>query len=132
MHKTSAWIIGLVLFLLIGSILLLGSGFLWTRGFPLYRMTSQRFAPDSNWFHHGMGIRWGLPVMGIIGGLLMLALPLGLIVLIVLGTILLVRSLQRKDYLSHEPPSTHCSHCGRRVEPHWKVCPYCGEKLSEE
>lgn len=61
--------------------------------------------------------------------LFVLALPLGLIALLVVGGVWLARST--KPTSSHVDESLACPNCGKEVEPGWKVCPNCGERLAD-
>jgi hypothetical protein len=82
------------------------------------------------------------PFTGLLGGLL----PLGFLVLVVLGIIWLVRSLSSHPRV--EPGVTvqaapaevlptqsaaeadhACKRCGSHLEVSWKVCPHCGKKI---
>ena len=131
MNKIWPWIIGIAVFLLLGLALLLGTGLLRTQGMPMVWFRGyERGFRDNYLPHHGM--RWGLPVLGIFGMFLMLAFPLGLLAVIVLGIIMLVRSLQQPDRRPSNPQISHCSNCGNSVEPDWRVCPYCGEAQRED
>jgi len=65
------------------------------------------------------GFGFGLPFMGF--G--MILWPLLTIGLVVLGIVWLVRAV------SPSTPTTTCAHCGKPVQPGWKACPHCGEKL---
>lgn len=83
-----------------------------------------------DWDHHGM--RWGVPMMGLFGGLLMLILPVGLLALTVVGVVLLVKALQQPNRDGPAYMARYCDHCGKKVAPDWQVCPYCGESLKGE
>lgn len=48
------------------------------------------------------------------------------IVFILLAVVIFVYwIMQRNKKVLH-----HCEHCGREVEPEWKLCPYCGHPRS--
>ena len=132
MRKIWPWLAVLVVFLVLGLIILFGAGVFNNRGFlPNSRFLGQGIAPN-NWHHHGFGLRWGLPIMGILGGLLLLIIPGGLIALIVLGIYLLARSTGKKENPYGERSIPHCPNCDAEVESGWHVCPYCGENLGED
>jgi hypothetical protein len=57
--------------------------------------------------------------------LLMLAIPLSHIAWLVMAAIWLARSAEP----SPGREALNCTHCGGEVQPGWKACPYCGEKL---
>jgi len=134
MKKIWMWIVGITIVVLIGTVILLGIGLLRTQRMPLsWYQDSEPLWRERGWFSHGMGMRgsWGLPVMGLFGWLIMLAFPLGILTLIILGTIYLVQAIQKPQRDPSEPMLRHCDSCGREISPDWKVCPYCGESLGE-
>lgn len=137
MKKFWPWIIGLtVLFLLIGVMLLFGTGLLRFQRNPMmwYGEGDQTWRGDYGGFPSmGMHGRRGFSLLGSFGWMLMLLFPLGILTLVVLGVFFLVRSLSNNNTGSpSQPLIAHCDHCGRKVEADWKVCPYCGELLGEE
>ncbi len=86
-------------------------------------------------FMGGRGYYGGYGMMGpwmmgpwMMGGFfLMWLLPLGFVVLLVLGIALLLKG--RGD--TPAAPTSTCPSCGRGVQPDWKNCPYCGTSLSK-
>lgn len=85
---------------------------------------------------------------GVWGGSWMWLVPLGFLILLVVGVYVLVRALN-KPSASPAPavsavsanagsiqaspevvPSRACANCGRAAEAEWKVCPYCTEPLA--
>ncbi len=62
---------------------------------------------------------------GFLWTLLLLALPVGLVVLLILGGLALARSR------GEGPPAEEalCPACGEPVADEWAVCPYCSEEL---
>ncbi len=87
---------------------------------------------------------WGMMGPGMMGGwalrygvlswLLMLtamALPLGLLILLILGTVWLARGVSGPGAVPPPaPPSVQtCPNCGQAVQLDWRLCPYCGESL---
>jgi hypothetical protein len=114
--------------MIIGLVFLLGLGILRIQRTPMvWDNGGSNVWFDGDWDHHGM--RWGVPMMGLFGGLLMLILPVGLLALTVVGVVLLVRALQQPNRDEPVYLAQHCSHCGKKVAPDWQVCPYCGESL---
>ena len=76
----------------------------------------------------GMMGGWGFGPLGWIGGIFMWLIPIGLIVLVVLGIAWLVRSLGSGAV--NPPAATRaCPNCGRSVQADWRNCPYCGTAL---
>jgi len=67
---------------------------------------------------------WGL-LAGLTMLLFMIAIPLGFVALLAIGVMWLVRSAGR----FRVGKALSCPHCGREVQPGWKVCPHCGGKL---
>ena len=121
------WIIGIGLVLILGLLFLLGLGIFGQRGSAMTWMTGGSDVWRNSWNHHG--IRWGAPMMGLFGGLLLWLFLIGLVALTVVGIVLLVRALQspNRDRIDH--PQHVCDHCGKKVDADWQVCPYCGEPL---
>jgi RNA polymerase subunit RPABC4/transcription elongation factor Spt4 len=76
----------------------------------------------------GVHTPWG-SVGGVVIALFVVALPLGLIALLIVGGVWLARSAQSTP--SPRDESLVCPSCGEEVEPGWKACPNCGERLAE-
>ncbi len=79
------------------------------------------------WGYRGWGMMgWGYSPFGSIGMFFMWLIPLGFIVLTVLGVAWLVR-------ISSSPTSLSTGHdfasCGLDVQADWQNCPYCGTAL---
>ncbi len=124
------WIIGIGTILILCLVILLGVGFVRLQFMPMDWVNGgSNVWGFGNWHHHG--IRWGAPMMGMFGGLLMLIIPLGFLVLVGVGVFFLVKALQQPNRDRFEPAARHCDHCGKTVSPDWQVCPYCGESLKE-
>jgi uncharacterized membrane protein len=75
----------------------------------------------------GMMGGWGFGPFGWIGMIFMFLIPVGFLVLIVLGVIWLIRSITGGTKPASEMRS--CPNCGRGVQPDWRNCPYCGTAL---
>jgi hypothetical protein len=123
------WIIGIGIIFTIGLLLLLGLGFLRIQSMPMNWINGgSNVWRDGNWHHDG--VRWGVPMMGLFGGLLMIIFTLGFLGLTVVGVVLLVRALQSPQRNGGSLlVGEHCKQCGKKVSPEWQVCPYCGESL---
>jgi len=72
---------------------------------------------------------WGWP-----GFFLMLAFPLGFLVLLILGVVWLIRLTGGAQAGPPAPPPAApsgktCPSCGKAVQEDWQLCPYCGESL---
>lgn len=125
------WIIGIGIILTIGFVLLLGLGYLRIQSMPINWMVGgNNVWREGNWHHHG--VQWGVPMMGLFGGLLMIIFTLGFLGLAVVGIVLLVRALQQPNRDQPASLARHCDHCGKVIAPDWQVCPYCGEPLKGE
>ena len=70
--------------------------------------------------------RWGYSPFGWIAMIFMGLIPVGIIVLAILGIVWLVRSSG-----SFNPPAADhaCPNCGKGVQADWQNCPYCGASL---
>jgi hypothetical protein len=123
------WVIAITIIVMMGLLFLLGVGLLSVRGMPMHWISDGSSVWRGGFWHHH-GFRGGIPMMGLFGGLLMLIFPVGLLVLIIGGIVLLVRALQQPNTDRVDEAARHCGHCGKRVAPDWQVCPYCGEPLS--
>ena len=60
------------------------------------------------------------------GMALMWLIPLGTLVLVVLGIVWVV---QRLSGGSTSAPARVCANCGKPAQADWKICPYCGNQL---
>lgn len=128
MKNVLLWIIAIGTILIIGLIFLLGLGYLRIQGMPMsWIYGGSNVWLGGNWHHHGL--RWGVPMMGLFGGLLMVIFTLGFLGLVVVGVVLLVRALQQPNRAQPSNLVRHCDHCGKQTAPDWQVCPYCGEPL---
>lgn len=82
---------------------------------------------------------WTFPL----GGVMMLSavlIPLGVLILVVVGVVWLVNNLSRSGRAPADrvppveqvppAPGRNCPNCGKPVQDDWKACPYCGTSLS--
>ena len=76
----------------------------------------------------GMMSGWGFAPFGWIGMLFMWLVPIGFLVLVVLGIAWLVRALGSRD--NPPVPGQTCPSCGRDVQAGWRNCPHCGATLT--
>ncbi len=76
----------------------------------------------------GMMGGWGLAPFGWIGMIFMWLIPIGFIVLTVLGVVWLVRAVGGRATLGS--PARACPSCGRGVQADWRNCPHCGAVLA--
>jgi uncharacterized membrane protein len=76
----------------------------------------------------GMMGRWGFGPFGI-GMFFMWLIPLGYVVLTVLGIVWLVKAIRSGN--NPVAPAQTCPSCGRGVQADWKNCPYCGASLAK-
>ena len=80
-----------------------------------------------NYGYRGWGMMgWGYSPLGWIGMLFMWLIPLGFVVLTVLGIAWLVRNVGNSTPPSSQSP---CPNCGKGMQADWQNCPYCGTKL---
>lgn len=130
MSRTWQWFIGLAIILIVAATLFSA---LW----PL-------FTPRSNWSSYGMmgpghmyggGTMmggFGMPFLGLMMGGVFLG-PVLVIGLIVLGVVWLARRGGTGTPTTLQPPAPtgiSCAHCGQTLQPGWKACPHCGEKVA--
>ncbi len=71
-----------------------------------------------------------LPGFGLLGMLLMIVVPVGLLALIVLAIIWLVQGTTRPVPAMPTAAMRTCANCGKPVQADWKACPYCGTTLT--
>jgi len=76
----------------------------------------------------GMMGGWGFAPFGWIGMIFMWLIPLGFLVLTVLGIVWLVRTLGSGN--NPPTPGQTCPSCGRGVQADWRNCPHCGTTLT--
>jgi hypothetical protein len=75
----------------------------------------------------GMMGGWGFSPFGWIGMTFMWLIPIGFLVLTVLGIVWLVRAMGSGNPSSL--PSQACPSCGLTVQADWRNCPHCGTEL---
>jgi hypothetical protein len=126
MKMKTGWIIAIVVVL----VLLLPGAFIvgqWLGGGFGYRgmMDERGIMP------------WGFNTMHPFGGGLMFLgwlIPLGLLVLVVIGIVLLVNALSRpKQPVTPVAPVAlehKCAQCGKPLQAEWTVCAYCGTPVT--
>ncbi len=122
MKSTIGWILAVVF----GLVLLLLVPGLWMMG---------RFWGGYGGMMGGPGMMGGYGYMhpfGWGGMLLGWLIPVGVIVLLVVGAVALVNSLNKSVNPTQPPavPLRTCSNCGKPAQADWNTCPYCGQKLS--
>ncbi len=117
MKSTIGWILailfGLLLLFLLPSVWMFGRS--WMGG---YGGMMGGFNPMHSFGWSGMFLGWLIPV--------------GVIVLLVVGTVALINNFNRSGHLT-QPPATQsriCPNCGKPAQGDWNTCPYCGQKLS--
>ena len=76
----------------------------------------------------GMMGGWGFSPFGWIGMIFMWLIPVGFIVLTVLGVVWLVRAVG--GGVNPPAPRQSCPSCGRGVQTDWQNCPFCGQSLT--
>ncbi len=76
----------------------------------------------------GMMGNWGFAPFGWIGMIFMWLIPIGFLVLTVLGIVWLVRAVGGGG--NPTAPPRACPSCGRGVQSDWQNCPHCGATLT--
>jgi H+/Cl- antiporter ClcA len=115
MNKT-AWTVLAVIGIIVLLVFLAGASLLGGWGYGRWGMMGP-----------GMMGGWGRAPFGWIGMIFMWLIPVGFVVLLVLGIIWLVRAISSPT--GAHPAPRACSNCGRPAQPDWRVCPYCGKEL---
>ena len=115
---TSIVIIGLVA-LLVLLVILSVLPFGWAGGWGAWGMMGRMMGP-------GVMRPWGFGFFGWLFALLGLLVPLGLLIVVVLGIVWLVRQV---GSISTTRTQSACPSCGRPVQAEWRLCPYCGQAL---
>lgn len=122
MNKTIGWILA------IGAVLLLALPILW--------MISGMWGYGGMMGGYGMmgrGSGYYNP-LGWLGMVFMWLVPLGIVILLVVGVVALINNLTRSASKPSQPipPATGktCPSCGKPVQVDWVACPYCGQALS--
>ncbi len=83
----------------------------------------------SGWGMMGPGMMggWGFSPFGWVGMIFMWLIPLGFVVLTVLGVAWLVRAMGGRA--NKDAPGQICPSCGRGIQADWNNCPDCGASL---
>lgn len=119
MKSKTGWIlvivVVLILFLVLPGVFMLGRS--WTGGY------GGMMGPG---MMGGFGF-WN--PLGFIGMALMWLIPIGLLVLLVLGAVALINTLIRPGNSTPTVPDRTCSNCGKQAQSGWTTCPYCGKPL---
>ena len=119
MKSKTGWILAIVLGLVILFILpSLLMGRFWTGGY--------------GGMMGGPGMMGGfgyLNPLGFIGMALMWLVPVGILVLLVLGAVALFNGLTKSGNAAPAAPVRKCSNCGKSTQSDWTTCPYCGISL---
>ncbi len=76
----------------------------------------------------GMMGGWGFSPFGWIGMAFMWLIPVGFLVLTVLGIVWVVKSIGGAIPPAH---AVTCPNCGRGAQADWRNCPYCGTALTK-
>ncbi len=124
MSRTLQWIIGIAVVLMVVAI--------------IFSIIAPFFFPRTGGYGMmgpgmmGSGMMGGLGLSTFGPGMItMLLWPVLIIGLIVLGVVWLVRNIGMAA--APQPPAAAvreaCAHCGKPLQPGWKACPYCGEKV---
>lgn len=140
MKKIWKWVFGIVIGLIVigaivGVVLMVQSHWL-ARGdvngaiLPGYTYRHPGVFPNNdngrgfNYYHMGGPGMMGYGFMPF-GGLMWI-FPLGFLVLVILGIILLVKALRKPQ--TAVVGMHACKNCGNQVQDDWKNCPHCGRK----
>jgi hypothetical protein len=73
-----------------------------------------------------------MALFGLLLGLLALLLLLGVLGLILVGSIWLAYQLYGRQIRASAPERAACTHCGELVQTGWRHCPNCGQPLAYE
>lgn len=138
MKKLWPWLVGIGILVILVVVLWFGLGLLRYSHSPA-TMMGDRIRTygdyDRYWSYRDRvsSSSWAFPMFGILGMVLMVGLPLGILALIVMGIIMLVRAGKKSDSetMPAAPVQPVCPACGQEVQQDWKVCPHCGEGLEK-
>ncbi len=123
MKSTLGWILAGLLALVLALVLIPGI-FIFSRGYG---------GMMDGYGMMGRGFGFISP-MGWLGMGLFTLIPIGFLVLLVLGGVWVVSSLAKSGRATPTGTpavaSKACSSCGKPVQLDWKTCPYCGNSLS--
>ena len=109
-----AIVLGLVILFLLPSLLM---GRFWLGGY-------------NGMMGPGMMHGFGYPnPLGFFGMALMWLIPVGALVLLVIGAVALTNSLTRPGSSTLAISERKCSNCGKPTQTDWTTCPYCGNPL---
>ena len=119
MSKTLQWIIGIAVVLIVASII-------FSTVMPFFFPRTGGYGMMGPGMMGGFGM--GMPFFGF-GMITMLLWPALFIGLIIIGVVWLVQNIGTHTAPQSPAATANCAHCGKPLQPGWKACPYCGEKL---
>jgi len=119
MKSKTGWILaitlGLVLLLVLPGLFMMGR--FWAGGY-------------GGMMGPGMMGRFGyMNPLGFFGMALMWLIPIGVLVLLVIGAVALVNGLTKPGDPATPVSDRKCSNCGKPAQSDWTICPYCGKSL---
>jgi hypothetical protein len=120
MKSKTGWILAIVLGLIVLFFLpSLWMGRFWSGGY--------------GGMMRGPGMMGGFGYMnplGFFGMALMWLIPVGVLVLLVVGAVALVNGLNKpRNAAPTTTPDRKCTDCGKAAQSDWTTCPYCGKAL---
>jgi hypothetical protein len=123
MKMKTGWIVvlilGVILLLVVPGMFMMGRT--WTGGYG---------GMMGNGGYGGMMNGFGfMSPFGFFGMALMWLIPIGLLVLVVLGAVALVNGLSKPGNSGAPAAERTCSNCGKPAQAGWSTCPYCGNPL---
>lgn len=119
MKSKTGWILAIVL----GLVILFFLPSLFMGRFWGYRGYGGMMGPGM------MGGYGFMNPLGFFGMALMWLIPAGFLVLVVVGVVALINSLNRPGNPPPQIPEKKCANCGKPVQSDWANCPYCGKSL---
>ncbi len=127
MRSTSLWILGLLALLLVLAFFF--GGWIWRPGWVGNVGCPWWSGSQGAWGARGPGMMGSFAPFAWIGMLFMVLIPLGILILTVLGILWLVRAVSGN--VAIPPASRACPNCGKNVLADWQHCPHCGTTLNQ-
>jgi hypothetical protein len=127
-NKKSGWIVAAILVAIL--LILLPGMWAWSH----MGWYDSSYGMMGNYGMMGRHSLFWLNPMSWLGMGFMWLVPVSILVLLVVGAVSLINSLNKPSVPKPTPPPSTdehtCANCGKPAQADWSVCPYCGQTLA--